>query len=131
MRKARRGWVINYGGEITSSGMNNSDPSQKARDTPLRRKVINEHGDPSAAIFVLDVEATGAVSSYRRAETFLLAIIIAVFVLKIWQSCDAAVEDEPAPQRNPVSAECGVTSSVLAAARSRGAAPRRCGRSAP
>ena len=36
--------------------------------------------DPSAAIFVLDVEATGAVSSYRRAETFLLAIIIAVFV---------------------------------------------------
>jgi hypothetical protein len=93
--------------------------------------MIDEYGDPSAAIFVLDVEATGAVSSYRRAETFLLAIIIAVFVLKIWQACDAAVEDEPAPQRNPVSAECGVTSSVLAAARSRGAAPRRCGRSAP
>ena len=87
---------------------------------------------PSAAIFVLDVEATGAVSSYRRAETFLLAIIIAVFVSEdCGQACDAAVEDEPAPQRNPVSAECGVTSSVLAAARSRGAAPRRCGRSAP
>jgi hypothetical protein len=41
--------------------------------------MIDEYGDPSAAIFVLDVEATGAVSSYRRAETCLLAIIIAVF----------------------------------------------------